>query len=58
MCARRVMNVCAVLGVCCRENVCYFDVVYRCGVERDHGTCVIMPSKFILLFGLSLMLLI
>ena len=35
MCARRVMNVCDVLGVWCREDLCYFDVVYRCGVERE-----------------------
>ena len=26
---------CIVLGVWCRENVCYFDVVYRCDVERE-----------------------
>ena len=38
------MNVCVVLGVCCywcRENVCYFDVVYRCGVEREIVQCVL-----------------
>ena len=30
-----LVNVCVVLGVWYRENVCYFDVVYRCGVERE-----------------------
>ena len=36
---------CAILMLC-------IDVMER---ERDRGTCVIMPSKFILLFGLYLM---
>ena len=35
-----------VLGLLCRENVCYFDVVYRYGVEKEIvEPCVIMPSS-------------